>query len=285
MVDVQSRFILLDGLKTHYLEAGSGPAVILLHSGEFGGCAELSWEFNIQALAKHFRVLAPDWLGFGKSAKIFNFNDMWLTRVEHIASFMRVLCVENAHFIANSMAGGVLLTVAAMESPVWQIERMIVVSGGGNAPDNAARQTLNSYDGTLDHMRRIVETMFVNPEIRNNPEYIERRHSLSQEPGAWQCTAAARFKSPWGGGKVKRRPESYESIKSPTLIIAGRQDPLREPDYPETLQSKIPRAELVVFQNAGHCAHIDDPARFNRIAIEFLSRTEATSKPVLEFVK
>ncbi len=263
---------MVEGLKTHYLEAGAGPALILLHSGEFGGCAELSWEFNIIALAKHFRVLAPDWLGFGKSAKIFSFDDMWQMRVDHIAAFMRTLCVNDAHFIANSMAGGVLLTVASMPQPAWNINRMIVISGGGTAPDNAARETLNSYDGSRAHMRRIVETMFVSPAIRNNDSYIDRRHLLSQEPGAWQCTAAARFKSPWGGGKVKKRPDSYERIKSPTLIIAGRQDRLRDPDYPETLQSQVPGSELIVFEDAGHCAQIDVPEEFNRVALEFLLR-------------
>ncbi len=38
---------------------------MLLHSGEFGGSAELCWEFSIGPLARDFRVIAPDWLGFG----------------------------------------------------------------------------------------------------------------------------------------------------------------------------------------------------------------------------
>ena len=62
---IRRRYINVDGIKTHYLEGGEGPVVVFLHSGEFGGCAELSWEFNLPAFAKHFRVVAPDWLGFG----------------------------------------------------------------------------------------------------------------------------------------------------------------------------------------------------------------------------
>jgi 2-hydroxymuconate-semialdehyde hydrolase len=275
MSEIQSRFVMVEGMRTHYLEAGEGQVVVLLHSGEFGGCAELSWEFNIKALSQHFRVLAPDWLGFGQSAKLFSFEDMWMMRVHHIASFLRTLCVERAHFIGNSMAGGVLLTVASMAEPLWPLSRIIVVSGGGNAPDNEARKTLNTYDGTLEHMRRIVKAMFVNPEIYNNETYIERRFQLSQEPGAWQCTAAARFKSPWSGEKVKRRPENYQQIKVPTLIIAGRRDSLREPGYAEVLQNDIPGSELIVFPEAGHCSQIDDPEKFNRTAVEFLTRVES----------
>ena len=46
MTAVHSRYVMVDGIRTHYLEGGDGPAVVLLNSGEFGGCAELSWEFN-----------------------------------------------------------------------------------------------------------------------------------------------------------------------------------------------------------------------------------------------
>ncbi|HTH98859.1 MAG TPA: alpha/beta hydrolase [Stellaceae bacterium] len=272
VANFHSRFLMVDGLRTHYLEAGSGPTVVLLHSGEFGACAELSWEFNIEALARHFHVLAPDWLGFGQSAKVFSFEDMWLMRARHTRHFLDALCIGKAHFIGNSMAGGVLLTIAAMAEPLFPIDRMIVVSGGGYAPENEFRKTLNTYDGTREHMKRIVEAMFINPKIRADEAYIDRRFRLSQEPGAWQCTAAARFKSPWGGGKAQRRPDDYGAIKVPTLIVAGAQDTLREPGYPQALQKDVPGSELVVFPEAGHCAQIDEPEAFNRVAIEFLGR-------------
>jgi len=45
---VRSRYLDVGGIRTHYLDAGDGPPVVLLHSGEFGGSAELCWEFNIE---------------------------------------------------------------------------------------------------------------------------------------------------------------------------------------------------------------------------------------------
>jgi len=50
-----------------------GPAWVLLHSGEFGGSAELCWEFNIGPLAGDVRVIAPDRLGFGGTDKLRDF--------------------------------------------------------------------------------------------------------------------------------------------------------------------------------------------------------------------
>ena len=57
MRGIESNFVLVDGMRTHYLEGGRGFPVVLLHSGEFGGSAEASWEFTLPALSKHFHVI------------------------------------------------------------------------------------------------------------------------------------------------------------------------------------------------------------------------------------
>jgi pimeloyl-ACP methyl ester carboxylesterase len=72
-MEFQRKTLLVDGLVTSYLEAGHGDPVVLLHGGEFGAGAELGWERNIAALAAKYRVLAPDQLGFGQSAKVIDF--------------------------------------------------------------------------------------------------------------------------------------------------------------------------------------------------------------------
>ena len=267
----ESKFVTVEGMRTHYLEAGEGHPVVLLHSGEFGGCVELSWEFNIEPLAKHFRVLAPDWLGFGKSAKLFSFDDMQGLRLHHIAAFLKTQGVARAHFIGNSMGGGQLARAAAMNPCPFPIVKMVLAGAGGFAPKNAARETLNSYDGSRDHMRRIVETMFANPNIRDNEAYVDRRYRLSLEPGAWECTAAARFKMP-GRKSGEKEETAYEKIKYPTLIIAGARDPLRNPGYAHELHAQIKGSELVVLPDAAHCPQIDAPDEFNRAVVEFLSR-------------
>lgn len=239
---IRSGFVRADGIRTFYLEAGSGPPVVLLHSGEFGGCAELSWERNIDALASRFHVYAPDWLGYGKSEKLFDFTDMWSRRINHIASFLRTLYIDRAHFIGNSMGGTILFLVAAMDNPAWPLDRIIVVSGGGTIPENEARDILNTYDCSVDHMRRLVGAMFSDPAIYEDHAYIERRHRLSLEPGAWECTAAMRFRPPTRPPSGLTRPTAYGNIKVPTLIVAGGRDQLRDPGYAAPLQLQVPEA-------------------------------------------
>ena len=84
-----SRYVDVDGVRTHYREAGSSPVVVLLHSGEFGACAELSWEFNIGPLARHFRVIAPDWLGFGQTDKVHDFTHGQARRNALVIDFLK----------------------------------------------------------------------------------------------------------------------------------------------------------------------------------------------------
>jgi pimeloyl-ACP methyl ester carboxylesterase len=268
---IRDRFVTVEGMRTHFLESGEGHPLVLLHSGEFGGCAELSWEFNIGPLSEHFHVVAPDWLGFGKSAKLFSFDDMQTLRIRHISTFLKTLCIDRAHFIGNSMGGGQLARAAVMEDNPFPIVKMVLAGAGGFAPRNAARETLNSYDGSRDHMRRIVETMFANPRIRDDSSYVDKRHRLSLEPGAWECTAAARFRMP--GRKSGEKDETaWHRISYPTLIIAGGKDPLRNPGYAQELHAQIAGSELVMFPDAAHCPNIDEPESFNRTVVEFLKR-------------
>ncbi|MEA2879249.1 MAG: hypothetical protein QOF14_4445 [Hyphomicrobiales bacterium] len=274
MTSTSSRHIMVDGIRTHYLEAGSGPAVVLLHGGEFGGCAELSWEHNIEALSRHYHVFAPDWVGYGRTEKIFSFDDMWEYRIRHITSFLRTACIGSAHFVGNSMGGTLLLGVAAMEVPIWPLDKIVVIAGGGAVPENEAREVLNGFDGTRAHMRKIVEVMFARPQFRTEA-YVERRWQLARQHGAWECAAAMRFKAPWRESQGMPRPPDYSEIKCPVLLVTGAQDRLRDPGFGQKLQKQVPGAALHVVEEAGHCPQIEVPGEFNRILLDFLDRGAA----------
>ncbi len=68
-VEFASHFIVADGIRTHYLEAGSGPVVVLMHGGGAGADSYGNWRECISVFAKRFRVIAPDMVGFGRSDK------------------------------------------------------------------------------------------------------------------------------------------------------------------------------------------------------------------------
>src|SRR5262250_1238797 len=82
---VADKWATVFGMKIHYQEAGSGPAVILLHG--LGGDAS-NWAANIMPLSKSYRVLVPDQIGFGKSDKPL-INYRVATLVDFLDGFMK----------------------------------------------------------------------------------------------------------------------------------------------------------------------------------------------------
>ncbi len=131
---------------------------------------------------------------------------------------------------------------------------VVCCSGGGDSPDNEARKVLNSYDGTKEHMRRIVDTMFVDKKWAADDNYINRRWELANLPGAWEATAAARFKAPFrtaGGARSERDNIAYGNIAVPTLVFAGRHDPLRAPGYTDGFVPFIRRPSFTSSRTPG----------------------------------
>ena len=273
----EGNYLLVDGIRTHYFESGAAhrgrrPSLLLLHSAEYGGAAEFSWEYSLEALGAHFHVLAPDHLGFGLTDKLFDFNGQFDRRIRHIKRFLETLGVARAHVAGSSMSGGMSATVAARPEPDWPFASLIICSGGGDAPNNEARQVLNSYDGTEAHMRRIVEVMFVDPKWAADEGYIRRRWEMSTLPGAWEATSAARFRAPFRqpSGRGERDAIDYAAIRVPTLVFAGRLDPLRAPNYTDQFVPQIPNAKLHVFERAGHMGNIECAEEFNGTLLGFL---------------
>lgn len=267
------QFIDLGGIKTHYFEAGIGNSrtVILLHSAEFGGAAEFSWEKNIDALAKRYHVLAPDHVGFGLTDKIFDFENHSERRIKHISAFLAAKNVKSAIAIGSSMSGTLALGVAARSSKPWPITAVISCSGGGEFPKNEARDILSNYDGSIEQMRQIVGVLFHDPRWMNDDEYIERRHIMSLRVGAWEAASAARFRAPFRIDGARER-EDYGKIDVPTLVMAGRWDKLRTPGYEGPLTASIPNAQLHIFEAAGHMGNIECSDEFNEVVGAFIEK-------------
>ncbi len=279
MASVHSRYVMVDGIRTHYLEGGDGPAVVFLHSGEFGGCAELSWQYNIAAFAEHFHVIAPDWLGFGRTDKLFDFAQGRARTFGHMRRFLDIMDLAEADFVGNSMGGSNLARIAAARPVIFPIRSLVLASGGGFAPDTDARKKLLAYDGSDQSMRELLDGLFFDKRTWvDNADYIARRQEMAKIPGAWECTSAARFKAPFVETKGQfGQPDAtpYENIEVPVLLIAGANDQLRLPGYADELGQRMPDCEVHVYDEAAHCPHIEHAGKFNAAAIAFLKKVHA----------
>lgn len=274
----ERKSLLVDGLVTSYLEAGQGDPVILLHGGEFGVSAELGWERTIAALAEHHRVLAPDMLGFGGTAKVVDFNDGRGMRIRHIARFCEEVGVDSAHFVGNSMGAVNLFVDTTSESPRLPVRSMVTICGGGEIQRNEFSAALYDYDATLEGMRRIVEALFYSPAYPADEAYVQRRYESSIAPGAWEALAAARFRRP--GLEPPPLPSSrraYERIAVPTLVVEGGGDKLLPAGWAAEIAGQIRGARSAVVNDAGHCPQIEQADVVNGLLLEFLAEHKVAS--------
>src|ERR1700730_14924593 len=118
---ISSRKATIDNVEIHYLTAGQGPAVILLH-----GYAETSrmWRPIIPLLAKKFTVIAPDLPGIGDSAIPSDKIDM-ITSAKRIHALVRSLGVERARVVGHDI--GLMLAYAyAVQFPA-ETEKLVLM--------------------------------------------------------------------------------------------------------------------------------------------------------------
>lgn len=270
-MEFERKSVVVDGLTTGYLEAGEGDPVVLLHGGEFGASADLGWERTIGALAERFRVLAPDMLGYGHSAKVVDFVDGRGMRIRHVARFCEVLGVGAAAFVGNSMGAINLLTDLTSESPVLPVNRLVLVCGGGQIQRNEHADALFDYDGGIEGMRRIVTALFHDPAYAADDDYVRRRHESSVAPGAWEAIASARFRRP--GVTPPATPSTdraYQRILVPTLVVEGGGDKLLPPGWAADIAGRIAGARSAVVDDAGHCPQLEQADVVNELLLEFL---------------
>jgi pimeloyl-ACP methyl ester carboxylesterase len=274
--NARSRFLRVDGIRTHYLEAGDGPPVVLLHDGSWGSGGELCWFANIDALAERYRVIAPDWLGFGRTDKLHDFEGGRARRLWHMTRLLQTLEIDSAAFLGNSMGASMLLQVAASREEPWPIAAIVSASGGGFIPMNDARRQSMDYDCTYEGMRSIFSLFVHDQGLLDDDRLVRARYEASIQPGAWEAIAAARFKSPLVPEREvefgQEDKTAYERIAVPTLLVAGAQDRLREPGYANELAERIPRCELITIESCGHLPQIEHPQRFNEVVLAFLER-------------
>lgn len=270
-MDITYTTTTVDGLTTGYLEAGSGVPVVLLHGGEFGASAEIGWEKTIPALAERYRVIAPDMLGYGHTAKVLDFVDGRGMRIRHLAGFCRAVGVDSAIFVGNSMGAINLFVDTTSDTPVLPVRAMVTICGGGEIQANEHMAALYDYDATPEAMRRIVTALFADPAYPADDAYVMRRHESATLPGAWEAIAAARFRRP--GSQPPAAASSarrYDRIDVPVLVVEGGADKLLPAGWAAGIAGQIAGARSIVVENAGHCPQLEQADVVNKLLLDFI---------------
>lgn len=260
----REKSVTVFGADISYLEAGdvSKPKVILLHGL---GANNQSWQFNIQALAAKYHVIAPDQIGFGKSEKPM-LKYRVTTYVDFLDEFMAELNIEKASLVGNSL-GGWIAAWTAVKYPN-RVEKLVLADAAGFKPSEADMKLIYSLNfSTREEVRALSKLVFYNQTIFASDLFVDE--GLRQRVLAGDAyTINSLIES------IKREEDFLEGelgkIKNPTLIIWGRQDGLLKLADGERFNREIKGSQLVVFDKCGHAPQVEKAADFNREVLKFL---------------
>ena len=270
---VQDKWATIYGAKIHYQEAGSGPAVILLHG--LGGDAS-NWAPTIGPLAQKYRVIVPDQIGFGKSDKPF-LNYRVGTLVDFLAAMMKELKIERASLVGNSL-GGFTAAAFAVKHPD-KVDRLVLVDAAGFAIPKDAPLNPTVVNGlnasTRDGLKQILPLVFYNWQPFATDAALDA--FFARKVTAGDGYTIQRFID-----SIIRGEDVLDgklgAIKHPTLMIWGREDGLTPLALGERFKKEIAGSELFVIDKCGHVPQLEKAAEFNAALLKFLGRSDVASK-------
>ncbi|UUW90377.1 alpha/beta hydrolase [Nocardioides sp. WV_118_6] len=279
-----SRFVrLADGRRTHYLEAGEGTPVVLLHGGGPGAAARFSWPATIPALAERYRVLAPDLYGYGWSDRPKGADFSHEAHARQLRDFVDTLCGEAVGLVGNS-AGAYVATKFALDNPD-QVLGLFTLSSGTVAyamgianPDHLpARQALKAFDGTEAPLRAFLEGLLHTPP---SDELVKARVKIAAEPAAmdaWRSMGAyqrrlATDPNLWQRFSLRGR---LETATFPQHVLWGLDDKFAPISQARELAAMLPHAVYEELEDCGHQCQNDRPDAVNERILAFFDRVVA----------
>ncbi len=272
------RTVRVNGKDIFLVETGAGAPVVLLHGGGPGASGVSNYSRNIDALAENFRVIVPDMPGYGRSAKGVDRSDPFGYLATHIGGMLDELGIERAHLVGNSYGGACALRLA-LDNP-HRVDKLVLMGPGGvgttrGLPTPGLKSLLSYYGGdgpSLDKLRAFIRTYLVYDGSAVPEALIESRYESSIDP---EVLANPPLQRPAGLGALWRmdvtRDRRLGDLKTPTLIIWGRDDKVNKPSGATMLGNRIPNADVLITANTGHWVQWERADFFNAVTTSFLT--------------
>jgi pimeloyl-ACP methyl ester carboxylesterase len=264
--------VRLDGFQLHYIEAGNGPAVVLIH-GSSTNLRDFTASI-FDPLTRYCRVVAFDRPGHGYSTYPGQF---WMNPEEQavaIQEALRQLGIERSIWIGHSWAGAVVMA-GLLEFP-HEVKGGVLLSGaayhwqGGvdwtnHVVDIPLARQLFLYAALMPVGRLLMDKMIDAAFLPNRPPLNYRRRTgvdLVLRPSQFTINGRdVRLLSDF----LLQQSERYPTIDQPLLMIHGREDDIVPAwNHADRLIDLLPQAmlsELPVTGHAPHHVHTEEVAR------------------------
>ncbi|MBW2147749.1 MAG: alpha/beta fold hydrolase [Deltaproteobacteria bacterium] len=264
--------------KLHYVTAGRGSKVILIHG--LGGSWD-NWKIIIPIISARHRVYALDLPGFGLSDRPeVSYSIPFMTQA--VLAFMEKAGVEKADFVGHSMGGHVLMDLA-LKHPE-KIQRMILLDavGAQSLWEPLRRLTLLGL-GLLEQnpewlspgwVKQLVETCFYKPNDESE-EMVKFFMAALQRPEGQQLVRS--FSNAAQGILNYPLAHRLRQIRVKTLVVWGQNDRVVSLDHAVTLNREISGSQLRLIPRSGHIPQLERPERLARIMLEYFAKPDGAA--------
>lgn len=274
------RHLLVGDLRAHYLEAGEGEPLVLLHGSAIDSSL-LSYGPSLPGLARHYRVIAPDWPGYGKSERPVHALGI-PDYVRFLERFVDALGLERIDLAGFSMGGGAALGFA-LEHPD-RVRRLVLIDAYGLGDEvhvpllpylalKAPRLGATLWGG-LRLSKRLLSVflkVFVFADRRKvSPALVREVYEQLKSPEVERAFMR------WIRGEVgwRRLNTNYYArlgeVAAPTLLLHGARDLIVPVSRSRRAAARIPDARLHVVPRCGHWLPREASDVFEREVLAFL---------------
>jgi len=266
-----------DRVRIYFEEHGDGTPLVLAYG--IGGNADL-WDVNVEALAARYRVVLWEPRGHARSDSPadparYSFH-RWALDLRDLLDHLNI---RRAHVGGLSLGAGIATRFALLYPA--RVRSLLVTNSSSAAGlplsvDNLVMRARSIQITLSEGMDAMAEfSMTANPNVAAR---------LALDPSSKEeFYAYYRRLTPIGYANALRAllamdyiTDQLPEIKAPTLLIGGDKDPSLEPM--KVMHRKVRGSKLVVLSPASHFANRDQPAAWNRAALEFLAGVDGQSR-------
>jgi pimeloyl-ACP methyl ester carboxylesterase len=261
----ERRTVAMAGRRLTWREAGSGPALILVHG--IGGHSG-SWANQLADFAPSHRVIAWDAPGYGGSDPLPTTSPRATDYATALADLLRALNVTSAHLVGHSL--GSIMIAELCRAGRFRPDGLVFlqpVTGTGTLPA-PERETIRQ--ARIADMKSLGPREFALQRGRLILSKATPQPAVDEAMAVMTAVPEAGYLAAWD----MMCAEDLFALLDPkhrTSIVCGSDDPVSPPKTGEAIAARIPGAQFHCLDGVGHYASIEAPDRLNEILRAFVA--------------
>lgn len=260
-----------DGLKLHFHDVGTGPAVVFLHGSGPGASGYSNFKLNFPAISRAgYRTIVPDLIGYGHSSKPADREYHLDFFVDCIVSLLDRIGVDTCCLVGNSLGGAIAIRLALRFSE--RVNKLVLMAPGGieqmdvymNMQGISKMMAGAARDGGVDRagLRDLLSLQVSRPEELGEvlDQAVDERYPIAEQQPQEVLTTL----------RVPDQTDDLDKLQCPIIGFWGVDDLFCPPSGALKILERCQRARFQLLNRCGHWVMVEYPTLFNRECIAFL---------------